>query len=533
MKYHPSRLGTMVDCSRNAVATPENLKKWIDLTASLGYNTLMLYTEDTYEVHGEPYFGYMRGRYSKAELRSLDAYAKGKGMELIPCIQTLAHLNALNRWPEYREHFDLDDILLVEDERVYVLIDRMFASIADCFSSRLIHIGMDEAHLLGRGRYADIHGVGDRFSIMLRHLHRVCEIGEKYGFRFLMWSDMFFRLASGGDYYKPADIREDVKAMIPNNVELVYWDYYSTDKTHYDTMLDAHEKLHGGTWFAGGLWSWAGLAPHNGYSIRATKAALRSCAEHETQNLLFTLWGDNGGECSRFALLPALFYAAQVVRGITDDEQIERNFRERFGIAWDDFMLLDLPGTPGGDDQQVCNAEKYLLYNDPFLGLLDGDADVKSANSYALCAEKLENAVARTGEWSYLFKTQAALCWVLAQKATLGADTREAYIARDRDGLKRLLHRYNEVERLLWNFYCIYRNQWMKDNKPFGFEIQEARIGGLLMRIGSCHERLQKYYDGKIGRIDELEETTLDYFPAKSEAHYENQWDRLISPGII
>lgn len=65
----------MIDCSRNAVASVESVKKWIDLTSSIGYNTLMLYTEDTYEVSGEPYFGYMRGRYSREELRGLDAYA--------------------------------------------------------------------------------------------------------------------------------------------------------------------------------------------------------------------------------------------------------------------------------------------------------------------------------------------------------------------------------------------------------------------------------------------------------------------------
>lgn len=131
MKYQPNRLGTMIDCSRNAVASVESVKKWIDLTSSIGYNTLMLYTEDTYEVSGEPYFGYMRGRYSREELRGLDAYAKNKNMELIPCIQTLAHLNALNRWPEYKEHFDVDDILLAQDERVYLLIDHMFATLAD------------------------------------------------------------------------------------------------------------------------------------------------------------------------------------------------------------------------------------------------------------------------------------------------------------------------------------------------------------------------------------------------------------------
>lgn len=40
----------MLDCSRNAVPNLSSLKKWIDLTAAFGYNMLMLYTEDTYEI---------------------------------------------------------------------------------------------------------------------------------------------------------------------------------------------------------------------------------------------------------------------------------------------------------------------------------------------------------------------------------------------------------------------------------------------------------------------------------------------------
>ena len=123
------RLGTMIDCSRNAVMKPDAVKKWIDVTADLGYNALMLYTEDTYEVGEEPYFGYARGRYSKAELKDIDAYAAAKGMELIPCIQTLAHLNAIARWPEYAPHMDIADILLARDERTYTLIERMFETI--------------------------------------------------------------------------------------------------------------------------------------------------------------------------------------------------------------------------------------------------------------------------------------------------------------------------------------------------------------------------------------------------------------------
>ena len=39
--------------------------------ALLGYNAAMLYTEDTYALPDEPYFGFLRGAYTAAELRRI------------------------------------------------------------------------------------------------------------------------------------------------------------------------------------------------------------------------------------------------------------------------------------------------------------------------------------------------------------------------------------------------------------------------------------------------------------------------------
>ena len=61
--------------------------------ALMGMNLGMMYTEDTYEVPGQPYFGYQRGRYTYEELHALDDYADMLGIELCPCVQTLGHLN--------------------------------------------------------------------------------------------------------------------------------------------------------------------------------------------------------------------------------------------------------------------------------------------------------------------------------------------------------------------------------------------------------------------------------------------------------
>ena len=135
-------LGVMIDCSRNAVMKPQKVKEFAKLIRDMGYNMLQLYTEDTYEITGEPYFGHMRGRYSQEELRDIDAYCQSIGVELVPCIQVLAHLTMLIQWPEYSSLFDCSDILLVGEEKVYQLIDKMFTTLENCFTSRRVNVGM-------------------------------------------------------------------------------------------------------------------------------------------------------------------------------------------------------------------------------------------------------------------------------------------------------------------------------------------------------------------------------------------------------
>ena len=52
----------------------------------------------------------------------------------------------------------------------------------------------------------------------------------------------------------------------------------------------------------------------------------------------------------------------------------------------------------------------------------------------------------------------------------------------------------------------------MKERKTFGFEVQDIRIGGLLQRIKRCKRTLENYLDGKIDKIEELEQEILPPF---------------------
>lgn len=535
-----SYLGVMLDCSRNAVMSVNELKNFILTLKKIGYNCLQLYTEDTYEIDGEPLFGYRRGRYSKAELKEIDAFAKKNGVELMPCIQTLAHLNQIFRYEKYREINDANDILLVDDERTYRLIEKMISTCAECFTSRNIHIGMDEAHMIGRGKYFDLHGASNRFNLLLRHLSRVTEIAGKYGFKPMMWSDMFFSIAGKGAYYHKRKIPKNVTEKVPENVKLVYWDYYNEEADLVDCMMQHHLDFNREVWVAGGAWKWKGFESDNRKSIRQTKTFLKSAEKHGVNNILITMWGDNGGECSPYALLPSLVYAAECAKGNFGEENAKKRFAELFGEEWNDFMLCDFVC-----DELMKNRKegfrlgvKEMLYSDYFLGSFDcgvlGTGEERKA--YAALAEKLETAAKNSKNYGYMFESYAALARVLSLKYDLGYLTREAYERGDKKALAALLPDYEKTLENFEIFASAYEKMWFKENKPHGFDVQDIRLGGIIRRTKSCTRRLQAYLNGELEKIEELEEATVDLTtggePQKNGAWY-NHYGTIATANIL
>lgn len=533
------RFGVMLDMSRNGVMKVSEVKRMIDALEKMGYNCLELYTEDTYEIEGEPYFGYLRGRYTGAEIKEIDAYAKAHGIELIPCVQTLAHFTALVRHPAYREIVDTNDILLIDEPKTYELIDKIFATLAENFTSRLVNIGMDEAHMVGLGKYLDKHGYENRHELLLRHLNKVAEIAKKYGFKAHMWSDMFFRLANNGAYYvdEVLEFPEEISSKIPENVEVVYWDYYNTEERVYDIQLESHKTLSENTWFAGGAWTWDGFAPLNWYSLQTMKPAMKSVAKNGVKNVLITVWGDDGRECSPVAVLPSLYAIRQYALGNFDEDKIAKGFAKLFKVSYADFMMLDLPNrteapllNSAGKEFPQCPC-KSLLYADPFMGMFDKAVMNVRPIPYARYASELKKAAKRVGEYAYLFDCMEKLCAALAIKAELGVRTRRAYQGRDLKAISSLVKEYATLEKKLAQFHASFRALWMKEYKPQGWEVQDARLGGLMQRIRTCRERLALYAKGKITVIEELEEEILPYSP---EGYFQfNSYSKTVTMSVF
>ena len=531
-------LGYMVDCSRNAVIRLEQLKKMIRVLALMGYTYIGLYMEDTIAVKEEPYLGYMRGAMTPSELKEADAYAKQFGMEIRPYIQTLAHFNQITRYEHYYEMIDCDDILLAGEEKTYEFLEHLIRTLSENLSTRNINIGMDEAHMVGLGKYLSQHGYTERFQIMEKHLERVLSITRKYGYKAQMWSDMFFRLAYDGQYYVK-DKEIEYQLNIPSDVKLIYWDYYSLDTNHYDQMIVQHKKITENVGFAGGAWKWHGFVPHNHFSYHASVAAFKACRKNQIDSIVITGWGDNGGEASQFSNLPALYADAEFAYTYCaeNDERIEtEKFKVLTGITYDEFMLMDDVNLLPEDKKKTANSSKYLLYNDLLIGTFDSVVNTEVATHYASVAKNMQQ-LSKTSAYGYLFKTQEMLCRLLSLKSDLGLRIRGAYKAGDKAALERIA-REDLPTLLLYvdDFYYAFEQQWHLENKSFGFEVQCVRIGGLKQRIDYVKDILERYLAKEVTQIDELETEYLPFAYSSGDDIRQlgyNLWRNTVSPSVV
>ena len=499
-------LSIMVDVARNYPLKVETFKKLIRYMALLGYSTLKIYLEDLLEVNNEPYFGYLRGRYSKEEIKEIVNYADLFKIEVMPYIQTLAHLYQIKRWCVYRDHFDIDDILLVDDERTYTLIDNMLETISESFTSKRINIGMDEAYLLGRGKYLDKNGYEKRVNIFKKHLSKVLTLTSKYNLDVEMWGDMFFNNSSYA--YDNLSVQDLNKV---NNLKLVYWDYEYKDVKEFQSLIKLHKKVSDKVSTAGGSWKWLGLAPNNKYAIAANINFMKASLKENIEEYTLTCWGDNGSSASIFSILPTLFAVANF-SFYQGNKKIDYLFKDIFKISFKDFLYVDKVNNVTINDPLNAknNISRIYLYNDLLLGTYNSLIDKDQISTYKVIKKKL-NKLSKNNSFNYIFKTLFEFCRVLILKVDIMDELRIAYQDNNKEKLNEILIKLNKLKNTFDKFYFALYEQYHLEAKGNGFDVIDIRLGGVLQRIKTTIRKLNDYL--KYGtKIDELEEIMLDFY---------------------
>lgn len=510
-------VGMMFDASRNAVMKPQVLRSILRKMSLMGLNLGMMYTEDTYEVPNQPYFGYQRGRYTYDELHSLDDYASMLGIELCPCVQTLGHLNRALHWPALHYLQDNDEVLLADSEETYEFIKQILTAASAPYTSKRIHIGMDEAHGVGMGTHLRKYGYEKPYDILQRHLKRVLNIVSELDLQPMMWSDMYFRLESPTNGYYDGQLpsQQAIDAVVPG-VDLVYWDYYHMREDEYTHQIAKHDALKAPTVFAGGIWTWCGPAPDYEKTKTTTISGLTACRKAGVPLVFATAWGDNGAEANlNTVLLGMQMYAEFTYHGSCEDTWLAKRMKDccnaNAQAFWDLTLFNKVTGMKSAEYRPV-NAAKMLIYQDPLIQLFAEDTKgINMCQHYEALATKYQGYAAEDEEFKQLWSFYALLANAIAKKciwheqASSTVQNKDLVLAKKlADGLTQTIDAV-ELLRIAW------LDLWNKTNKPNGFEVIDSRLGGVKARLDTAQRRMIEFANQQVDTIPELAEKALPF----------------------
>lgn len=381
------------------------------------------------------------------------------------------------------------------------------------FLTNQIHIGMDEAYGLGHGKRLVHEGYVDQQTLIQAHLKTVVQLCDELNLVPYMWSDMWFTIASPTNtmYDESVHFDPEFVAQMPA-VGQVYWDYYHEDAATYETRLRQHLELKQPVVYAGGLWTWPGLAPHQAKMLRSVQAGMTAAKHVGIRQAMATMWFDDGAETPfAAAWLGLQAFIEYQYHDLVSDEYLARQFALMQGESAASFLLLDqfdhVPGTP--DNLTGENPSKLVLYEDLFLQKYALNlAPYDLAAHYRRLAQQLAKA-STTAISQPLFAYYHALAVALADKAAalqaMQALKHVPQAQRDAALAKQALTVYRGS---LTAALQAYRLVWHHERCGNGFEVMDIRLGGQLARIETALWRIDEWAAGR-DELAELQEPAL------------------------
>lgn len=422
------------------------------------------------------------------------------------------------------------NVLLSGTGETRAFLQDLFASLASCFSSRKVHIGMDETDDLGTGAYLRRFGYHSRKELYFKQLALVNDVASEYGFKPMMWSDMLFRMSADGlANYENYDIRTniltDLKCYIPNGIQLVFWDYFHDNEEFYSENFRKHAELCDETIFAGGIWAWSGHAVQYSRSMRCSVPALNACRAAGIKTVLATIWNEGSEAFLVMALAGLQLYAEYDYHGYYDEKAIAEGVQRCLGVPYSAFLRTEDIEYPHRT-AAVTGASRALLYNDPLCGMID--SHVKGLHTgayYQSLTLELKALLNDKQEFSYGFEVLALLSSFLENKADFGVRLKAAYDTQNNHAISDLCDEIDVMRQKLHALKNAHRKAWMYWNKPFGWEVHDIRYGGLDARLDTTKRRLQDYLSKRVNRIEELEESRLRFDGTnESDPHFSNRF---------
>ena len=360
----------------------------------------------------------------------------------------------------------------------------------------------------------------------------------------IIWSDMYLKFNFGSEgYYSLAEDAEPLnQENLSSETTLCYWDYYHDGVPFYEKYLNLHQKMGNPVVFAGGAWTWNGIAPGISKAFRTTQDALTACQNKGIKDVFCTAWMDNSAETPLETVLPllALFGEFGFSR-LPDKDWVSERFAFVLKRKWEQYCLLDAFDNRKYKKEELEqifdlpeynkdseNPSKIIFYEDNFMGIASESLyEEEMQEQYEMLNEQLSKIVEEKSEEAEdreLFKYYGILAELLSKKANINRRIRNAYQTGDKDKLCVCRQELLRIGELAESLRIQRQKLWMEEYKPFGYELLDIRFAGVSARARSEAARIEAFTEGKLEHIEELE---VELLPCRVP----NLWDRMISAG--
>ena len=274
--------GVMLDVSRDKVPTIATLEALIDRLASWKINHVELYMEHTFAYSGHEDVWRDASPFTAEEIRALDAFCQERFVELTPNQNCLGHFERWLRhdrykplairpegWTDARGRVRPPTTVEPTNPASLELMASLLGELLSAFSSRRVHVGLDEPWELPDERFGDY----------LSYVSALRARPELDGRQALMWGDI---VAS-----HPDDL-----ASIPDGVTVCEWGYEDGHPfAERAALLAAAGRPF---WLCPGTSSWNTLVGRWSNMVGNIRGCVEVAVDAGAEGVLVTDWGDNG-----------------------------------------------------------------------------------------------------------------------------------------------------------------------------------------------------------------------------------------------
>jgi hypothetical protein len=231
-KKDPPFRGFMIDAPRT-VETMEYYFRLIDFCHEKGLNSIVFRLTDdqgsAYHFISHPELKTCTGAFTAQELKKLVKYAKDKGIEIIPEVESFGHTKYITEADRYKllddgaKGEDFNSVCPVSDTTLGLMKD-LYTEIAAIFPSDYFHIGCDEVNWGYSEMSQEALKTKSKHQIWAGYVNKLNEYVKKLGKKTIMWGDV------------PIYHEKEILDLLNRDIVIMDWNYSETQRNTVDSI---------------------------------------------------------------------------------------------------------------------------------------------------------------------------------------------------------------------------------------------------------------------------------------------------------